>query len=395
MIDAEKVKDIWTRIREVNLNDGEEPIPPSDLIYRKHCGDMVNSPEELEMILEFLDKSHHVFTVKIVDTDERSGIKAIVGYVAAEIPVISKLKERYFQELESAYAGHFYNRKSGSTIVRELVGEAKNFNNTPLGTALNISLMLLQYEHFMAKSYAEFTDTWKNTRLNELVENENRTLTRKAEAEKKGSGESGAEAGQEGGGQPQADAAPSGPDATLSDQGREIPSGRAVDSQEYAKLQEMNLSGKWGEAVTKFGVEFLVRIHLRKYEFEQVRNLVRQNRIARESDLRYIRDTLRKMEARYGLDPELKAHEEKIVELRRLAQMRLNRLFQAKKGIGTEESAPGPEMIDIMENQANEEPSESSREEDAETQGAPADDIGFEFESLDDAPSEAPENDPG
>ena len=106
---------------------------------------------------------------------------------------------------------------------------------------------------------------------------------------------------------------------------------RAVDSSELTKLEEMNRSGKWGEAVDRFGVQFLVRVHLRKYEFKQVRQLIRAQRIAREEDLRFVRDTLRTMEQRFDVDPRLIEFRTDMTELRRMAQMRLNKIVMLKK----------------------------------------------------------------
>ena len=93
----------------------------------------------------------------------------------------------------------------------------------------------------------------------------------------------------------------------------------------------MNLSGGWGVAVERYGVQFLIRIHLRKYEFDTLRSLIRGGRIAREEDLRFLRDSLRKMQGRLDADPTLKLFLKAMAEVRRLAQVRLNRIYEVKR----------------------------------------------------------------
>ena len=310
----ESMLEIVSRIKEVNENNDKDPIPSSENIFRKLCSDLAMNSDQLMYFIKLLNESHHLFTVKIVEADERLMIAGIDGFIVAELPILAKLKEKFFRDLETTYSAQKYERKQAPIIMREMVGEARQFNNTPLGNALNVCIMLAQFEHVMTNTFAEFSNTWKNDKLKEILGTEGPD---DEESDSSGGEDimggatptSGGEPGYEGGGD----------------------SGRAVDSQEYEKLQEMDLSGKWGETVKKYGVEFLVRIHFRKYEFAQVKSLVRSNRIAREVDLKYIRDTLRKMENNTDNDPKLKVFMREMQDLRRMVQARLNRLFHAKK----------------------------------------------------------------
>ena len=98
---------------------------------------------------------------------------------------------------------------------------------------------------------------------------------------------------------------------------------RAADSADDASLRQMNLRGEWGRVVRKYGVQFIVRVHLRKHEFDLVTQLIRERKIAQEPDLRYIRDTVRTMESRATVDPVLKRYLPSIAELRKAAQVRM------------------------------------------------------------------------
>ena len=106
---------------------------------------------------------------------------------------------------------------------------------------------------------------------------------------------------------------------------------RAVDTEEYQQLSKMNLTGNWAKAVEQFGVQFLIRVHLRKYEFDVLKKLLLQKRIAREEDLIFLRDSLRKMEERSLFNPELKKYLSEIKELKRIVQIKINQFYLIRK----------------------------------------------------------------
>lgn len=303
--------EIVERIRKTNLDNAENPIPSSDMIHRKLCADIEPNQERMQTFLKLLSEAHYIFIVKIVEPDPRLRIDGIYGYVAAEVQILAKLREVAARKLEGAYAAQMYQRKQASVIVKELLPQARNYNNTPIGNFLNVSVMLQQYEHFLATSFAEFTETWKKGKLSELLLKLDPSTLPEAEPDENPAAAELAQATHA-----EADAA-----APL----------RAVDHAEIARIEEMDRTGRWGDAVDKFGVQFLLRIHFRKYEFEKVRSLIRQKKIAKEEDLKFVRDTVQKMESRVAIDPNLERHQTALVELRRAAQMRISQIFNAKK----------------------------------------------------------------
>ncbi len=322
----EKLKEIVSRIRDSNLHKDKDPIPTSDIIHRRLCADLEPNQRLLQTYLKLLSESHHIFIVKIVEADERLRIDGIDGYVACEVQILAKLREMAARNLERAYAAQMYQRKQAAQIVKEMLPQARQFNNTPLGNYLNISVMLQQYEHFVATSFAEFSDTWKSTKLDELVRNLDPTAVPDMPE-----------------GEPEAGEGETDAVGVASAEGPADASGapmRAVDHAELARIEEMDRSGKWGEAVDKFGVEFLVRIHLRKYEFDKLKHLVRTKKIAREEDLKYIRDALMKMEGRKTSDPGLVRHQAAMIDLRRAVQMRISSIFNVRRHGA---AAPGEE----------------------------------------------------
>lgn len=292
----DRLMEIVQRIRTVNEEGKRGSIPGSDTIYRKHLSDLVEDEERMRFYLRLLTEAHYIFTVHLVEPDERLLIHGLDGYIVCDISVVMRLKEMAYSELELAYEGQYYRRKQGTQIVRELIGNARQFNNTPLGKALNLGMMLQQFEQFLANRFSEFSEGWKYQKLVSIfpdVLNEDRSSASSAQPAQS--------------------------------------SRRAADSDHARHVVEMDSTGKWGQAVSKFGVEFLVRIHLRKYEFDRVKQLIKQHKITDEKDLRFIRDSLRKMESRLEEDPGLKPHVEAMTELRRLAQLRMNQVILARR----------------------------------------------------------------
>ncbi|MBE7437102.1 MAG: hypothetical protein HS115_01515 [Spirochaetales bacterium] len=284
--------EIVNRLRSLNASEkSEEFIPSSDVIYRKHLSDLCNSENQCTEFLRILIEAHYIFTFNLVEADERLMISSVRGFVVADTGVITKMRERADRQLERAYEHQFYARKAATTIMREMIGDARKFNNTPFGKALNIAIMLEQYQHLLYTDINDFTETARENRLNEIIKVQS-------------------------------------PDEELMPEAMPAPERpqRAADSPEAIQAAEMNLAGKWGEAVQKFGVEFLVRIHFRKYEFDKVIWLIKTQRITQEKDLRFVRDTIRLMEGRTTVDPRLKLHLNKMADLRRLAQVRINQL---------------------------------------------------------------------
>jgi hypothetical protein len=294
---------IANRIREKNTQDTKDPVMTDDTMFRNHMADIVESKEVLETYLKILQEGHFIFRFTIVEPDERLRIAGIFGYVHADLNVIRKVKEFAFRQLELFYEGQFYQRKSAHALVREMVGQARQHNNTPFGKVLNISVMIEQLEHVVELKNNEYQETWRKNKMNELLPGLEEVFDKTSKS---------------------TDVSDSASDDL--DINR-----RAIDHPSVEQLETMNMDGSWGRAVETFGVEFLVRVHFRKHEFDVVRRLIKRKQISREADLKFIRDTLRLLEVRANEDMLLKPWQQEITETRRLAQLKLNQIFTAKK----------------------------------------------------------------
>jgi hypothetical protein len=289
---------IRDRIKEINNNIYDEAIPTSDIIFRKYLNDLVYSEDMARYYLKLLAESNFIFMIQIVKPDTILRIPGIDGYVVAELDIIEKLLAVYNQRLITIYEAEKRKLAGVETIIRELMPKVKELNNTPLGTVLNICIMLEQFTRIIHERPDHFQDAYRISKLKQFIPEEDEFKEPEEEHEK-----------------------------IQQVQERR----RAVDTEEYQQLSKMNLTGNWAKAVEQFGVQFLIRVHLRKYEFDVLKKLLLQKRIAREEDLIFLRDSLRKMEERSLFNPELKKYLNEIKELKRIVQIKINQFYLIRK----------------------------------------------------------------
>lgn len=289
---------IRDRIKEINNNIYDEAIPTSDIIFRKYLNDLVYSEDMARYYLKLLAESNFIFMIQIVKPDTVLRIPGIDGYVVAELDIIEKLLAVYNQRLITIYEAEKRKLAGVETIIRELMPKVKELNNTPLGKVLNICIMLEQFTRIINERPDHFQDAYRISKLKQFIPEEDEFKEPEEEHEK-----------------------------IQQVQERR----RAVDTEEYQQLSKMNLTGNWAKAVEQFGVQFLIRVHLRKYEFDVLKKLLLQKRIAREEDLIFLRDSLRKMEERSLFNPELKKYLNEIKELKRIVQIKINQFYLIRK----------------------------------------------------------------
>jgi hypothetical protein len=289
---------IRDRIKEINNNIYDEAIPTSDIIFRKYINDLVYSEDMARYYLKLLAESNFIFVIQIVKPDTILRIPGIDGYVVAELDIIEKLLAVYNQRLITIYEAEKRKLAGVETIIRELMPKVKELNNTPLGKVLNICIMLDQFTRIIHERPDHFQDAYRINKLKQFIPEEDEFKEPEEEHEK-------------------------------IQQVQE--KRRAVDTEEYQQLSKMNLTGNWAKAVEQFGVQFLIRVHLRKCEFNVLKKLLLQKRIAREEDLIFLRDSLRKMEERSLFNPELKKYLNQIKELKRIVQIKINQFYLIRK----------------------------------------------------------------
>jgi hypothetical protein len=277
-------------IRNEN-SEGKEKIPTSENFVRVWASNFARSEEEIRKILNALRDSHYIFIVNIVAPDSNLFVYGEEAYIYADLTILNDLKHSAEENLERLYESSNYKRKSAFQISRELFPKIKEYNNTPLGRAINIVVMLEEFARILTTTSFEFTDQWRRNKIQDIFQYE------------AGSGEE-----------------LTSTLATMSDPKR------AVDIMKEGTKEKIDPS--WSKATNNFSVEFLLRVHFRKYEFDVIKKLIQTGKIKDEKELKFIRDTLILMETRTEEDRLLKRYQEVMTELRRYCQAKLNILRQ-------------------------------------------------------------------
>ncbi|AAN50182.1 hypothetical protein GS518_05425 [Leptospira interrogans] len=297
---SEVALQIASEIRKVNLRE-DQRIPTSDTFIKELMSLFSREPDELRNILETLRTAKIIFIIKIVlpdDKTSRMNDPGVDAYAYADLKILNDLKYYSEKKLERLYEATYYKKKSPSTITRELFPKIRELNNTPMGRMVNIAVMLEEYIRMMNNNPNEFQEEFRTQAIEDLLLSTGDTSKT--------------------------------PDrqTPLSNSFGPNLSQRATDRMEIPT--NINPNSPWGRMVSKFSIDFLLRVHLRKCEFETIRKLITSGKVTSEENLRLIRDSLLKMEKNVNVDKVLASYLDEMTELRRLTQRKLNSIAKPK-----------------------------------------------------------------
>ncbi len=276
-------------VKKENL-EGKEKIPTSDTFIRVWASLLSRTEEEVRKLLTTLRDCHYIFIVNIVAPDPNLFVYGEEAYIFAEVEILNELKRKAEENLERLYESSNYKRKSSFQISRELFPKIKEYNNTPLGRAINVVVMLEEFTRILTSTNYEYTEQWRLNKIQEIYKDE------------------------------------TGAAEELSASINAPESKRAVDNIQEGHRDKIDPS--WSKATQHFTVEFLLRVHFRKYEFDIIKKLIQSGKIKDQKELKFIRDTLLLMETRTDVDRLLKRYLDDMTELRRYCQAKLNILRQ-------------------------------------------------------------------
>ncbi|MDF3820646.1 hypothetical protein P3G55_12080 [Leptospira sp. 96542] len=280
-------------IRKENL-ESREKIPTSDTHLRIWSSQLARSEEDIRKLLYSLRDSHFIFIVNIVAPDPNLFVYGEEAYIYAEPFILNELKKITEESLEKLYESSNYKRKSAFQITRELFPKIKEFNNTPLGRAINLTVMLEEFNRMLTAQSFEYTDQWRRNKLHEIYREEINAADELS---------------------------------AFSALKESDPNKRAVDQLKEQAPKE-KIDQNWMRAKENFSTEFLLRVHFRKYEFDVIKKLIQTGKLKDEKDIKYVRDTIQLMETRTDQDNLLKRYSTEMTELRRYAQAKLNLMRQ-------------------------------------------------------------------
>ncbi len=284
------INEVIKKITVYNAKANHDAIPHSDTFEKEiHSLLGIDQPELLR-IIRILKDSHKIFSIEIIKEDPENDVKRIDGYVEADLQTIRKLKNFFQKFLMDEYEKQFNKRLLFHQIVKDMYSRPQFYKNTLIGQIGNKAIMLDEYEGYLERNFNEFTDSWKEGKLKELLlMNENKLLR---------------------------DPAPAA--GNKNHKGGESTSQRAVDSPQYQKYSNDKSKQSLSKVLQIYGVEFFFRINLRKYNFDLLTQIVESGEIDRRSDLTLLRDMIQNMKENIGRDPKLAEYTDKIYRLERI-----------------------------------------------------------------------------
>ncbi|RHX77726.1 hypothetical protein [Leptospira yasudae] len=304
--------EIASEIKRVNLQE-DDKIPTSDTFIKELMSLFSREPDDIRNILEALREAKIIFIIKIVLPDEKASKMndpGVDAYAYADLKILHDLKYYAEKKLERLYEATYYKKKSPSLITRELFPKIRELNNTPIGRIVNIAVMLEEFIRMMNNNPNDFQEEFRIQALEEILISKGDVAPTE--------------------GKDIADE-PSRSKTSFSNSFGPVPSQRAADRIEaQAQAANLNPNSPWGRMVSKFSVEFLLRVHLRKCEFETVKKLIVSGKVTDGENLKLIRDNLVKMEKNVNVDKVLASYLEEMTELRRLVQRKLNALSKPR-----------------------------------------------------------------
>lgn len=284
--------DIYNEIRKRNAAGGFKGVPYSDEFVKYATGYYGLSVDLIKRIIQILINAHKIFSIEIIAEDKSRDIARVEGYVVSDLVVIRKLKSFYQSELIIQYENEFHKRLMVHQIVKEIFPMLRSLNNTDIGKVANLAIMLEELERYMEKHYDEFTEEWKAKRLAYEISISNIDLQLERKQSKKEKDDS-----------PQS--------GSIKDRRKK----RVVDAPQYKEFIDKSKSYPLERILQIYGIEFFLRVQLRNYKFDYLKELVQGRKIKRRSDLLLLKNMLNAVIHNRDKDQELLRYEDAIYSL--------------------------------------------------------------------------------
>jgi len=289
---------IFKTILSQNAKNNIDAIPHSDIFFKDMNVTHGIETNFVKILLDILKESHKILIIEIAKEDENKKIPSIEGYIDADLSSIRKLKIVFQKALVNEYEEQYNKRIMVHKIIREIFPQMNRLNNSPIGMLANKAIMLEEYEMLLEKEYGQYTETWKQEKLNELLEkNKDVVLKEKPDRKKTDDEKKALESVQ-----------------TKQKKGKAIPK-RAVDSKEFNAYSDEISSFSINRMLSLYGINFFYRVNLRNYKFSFIQRAIETGGIARKSDLILLKNMIEKIKRNIDNDSKI---QENIQEIHRL-----------------------------------------------------------------------------
>ncbi len=291
------IKTVHKAIVEVNSNNSINSIPHSDELIKFISSSEGISKEQIVSIIEILKKSNMVLSFEILKEDQNRGFDSIYGYVDADLKTIQRLKTIFQYALVEIYKKEKGISTGAYQIIKEIFPRLNQIKGSQFGNIANKAIMLDEFEKLIEKHYNEYTDTWKKNLLEKNIKDSSVRIE-----------------------------TPGGKTAEIKDKpaGKGNTARRAVDTKEYNDFTDASRKYSLNKVLNIYGVNFFFRVHLRKYEFEIVKNVIEKRIINNKSDLLQLKNMLEKLKSNFQKDKKLESYSHEIRDLERTVKRALH-----------------------------------------------------------------------
>jgi hypothetical protein len=286
------VEEIYQELRRRNSASGGGSIPHSDEFFKFAQSTLGIDPDLVKQIIQVLLDSHRIFSIEVIAEDKSHDVPRVDGYVVANLNDIRKLKNFFQNELMIEYEKQFNKRQMTHQIVKEIFPMMRSLNNTALGMVANKAIMLEEYERLMEKKFEEYTEEWKDKRME--VELAHSDLNERAAEVKKST------------------------DSVTSQARKQAPKAkmvRAVDSAQYDEFSSRSKNYPLQRILKIYGVNFFFQVNLRKCQFALLDKLVKDGQINRRADLLLLKDMIQTVKSHADQDADLASHAAELYSL--------------------------------------------------------------------------------
>jgi hypothetical protein len=296
----ELVEKVYNEILLINSRDNESAVAVSDTFVKDFMSSQGYSEGDIKHAITILAESHKIFVMTIHKENLKQNIKRVEAYVVSEPSILHQLKLRFQQRLVEVYEKDKNKKLSYSRIIREFLTNISLMAGSPLGKLANITIMLNEYENLIFNHSEEYSEEWKEIKLNEVLKSLN-TFNEKEQ-----------------------EVASHEPDEiSLPTKVKASSERRAVNSPDFDKFQEHSETLSPEKVLRIYGPTFFFRVKLRKYEFLYLAEIIEKGYIKQYRELVILKDMLKTIKGNFERDKDLSDHFEEIYKLDRVVSRAL------------------------------------------------------------------------
>lgn len=296
----ELVDKVYAHILEMNSREHESAVAMSDAFIKEFMSSQGYSEGDIKHAVTILAECHKIFIMTIHKENLKQNIKRVEAYVVSEPSVIHRLKLRFQQRLVEVYEKEKHQKLSYTHIVKEFLSNIALLAGSPIGKLANITIMLNEYDNLIHNHPEEYSEEWKENKLNEVLESLN--AFSKSEMVQ----------------HPGAPAEVKAVEEVLTGIER-----RAVKSPQFQEFEEHSAVLSPEKVLRIYGPTFFFRVKLRKYEFLYLAEIIEKGYIKEYRELAALKDMLKTIKENFERDKALNDHFEEIYKLDRVVSRAL------------------------------------------------------------------------